>query len=39
MDFIDRYKVSFQKATAAVMHHRSVWYYEAKPKNEELLCM
>jgi len=34
MDLIDGYKVSVQKATAAVMLHRSVRYYKAKPKND-----
>lgn len=39
MELIGEYKVSVQKATAAVMLHRSVWYYKVKPKNDELLCM
>ncbi len=39
MDLINEYKVSVQKATAAVMLHRSVWYYKPKAKNDELLCM
>lgn len=39
MELIGEYTVSVQKATAAVMLHRSVWYYKAKPKNDILLCM
>ena len=39
MDLIKEYKVSVQKATSAVMLHRSVWYYKGKVKNDELLCM
>ncbi len=39
MELIGEYKVSIQKATAAVMLPRSGWYYKVKPKNDELLCM